>query len=292
MGYTEDYMAIPHEEQEGNLAIEAVEVFEEVGETATKLARKTFLRAFEYLGEIVTLLWQVIRSLRDGIHLGDLFRQLGIVGTESVPIVVLTVGFSGAVLALYTFSSFNNLGLASLMGGVIALSIVRETGPLIAAITLVARVGSGITAELGAMKTTEQIDALRAMGISPIRYLVVPRLLACLIMVPMVTLFGDVAGIFGGGLVAVNQGQTPRQFTDSFRLLLDPSGSDILEGLTKALVFGLILALISCREGLESKGGASGVGRSTNRAVVFAIILVFAADFVLTWFLKAKAVVG
>ena len=171
-------MAIPEGEQEGNLATEAAEVFEEVGETATKLARRTIVRAFEYLGEIVTLLWQAIRSLREGVHLGDLFRQLGIVGTESVPIVVLTVGFSGAVLALYTFSSFNNLGLASLMGGVIALSIVRETGPLIAAITLVARVGSGITAELGAMKTTEQIDALRAMGISPIRYLVVPRLLA------------------------------------------------------------------------------------------------------------------
>lgn len=285
-------MAIPSEEQEGNLATEAAEVFEEVGETAAKLARRTIIRAFEYLGEIIVLFWQAIRSLREGVHLGDLFRQLGVVGTESIPIVVLTVGFSGAVLALYTFSSFNNLGLANLMGGVIALSIVRETGPLIAAITLVARVGSGITAELGAMKTTEQIDALRAMGISPIRYLVVPRLLACLIMVPMVTLFGDVAGIFGGGLVAVNQGQTPRQFTDSFRLLLDPSGSDILEGLSKALVFGMILALISCREGLESKGGASGVGRSTNRAVVFAIILVFAADFVLTWFLKAKAVVG
>ena len=212
-------------------------------------------------------------------------------GTESLPLVLLTVGFSGAVLSLYTFSSLNNLGLGNLMGGIVALTIVRETGPLIAAITLVARVGSGITAELGAMKTTDQIDALRAMGISPIRYLVVPRLLACLIMAPMVTLFGDVAGIFGGGLIAVNQGQTSRQFTDSFRLLLEPTGSDIMEGLTKAFVFGMIIALIACREGLESKGGASGVGRSTNRAVVFAIIMVFAADFILTWFIKAKAVV-
>ena len=141
------------------------------------------------------------------------------------------------------------------------------------------------------MKTTEQVDALRAMGISPIAYLVVPRLLACLVMGPIMTLFGDAAGILGGGMIAVNEGQTPLQYTDSFRQLLEPNGSDILEGLLKALVFGTLIALIACREGLETKGGAAGVGRSTNRAVVFTIILVFAADFVLTWFFKAKSVV-
>ncbi|WP_395141029.1 MlaE family ABC transporter permease, partial [Armatimonas sp.] len=124
-----------------------------------------------------------------------------------------------------------------------------------------------------------------------IAYLVVPRLLACLVMGPIMTLFGDAAGILGGGMIAVNEGQTPLQYTDSFRQLLEPNGSDILEGLLKALVFGTLIALIACREGLETKGGAAGVGRSTNRAVVFTIILVFAADFVLTWFFKAKSVV-
>jgi phospholipid/cholesterol/gamma-HCH transport system permease protein len=205
--------------------------------------------------------------------------------------VLLTVGFSGAVLALYTVGSLTNLGIGNLLGGIVALSIVRETGPLITAVTLIARVGSGITAEIGAMKTTEQVDALRAMGISPVAYLVVPRLIACLIMGPVTTLFGDAAGLFGGGLIAVNQGQTSHQFIDSFRQLLDTNGSDILEGLFKALVFGMLIALIACREGLETKGGAAGVGRSTNRAVVFTIILVFAADFVMTWFFKAKSVV-
>ena len=267
-------------------------MFEDVGETASKIIRKTFVRSFEYLGELLTLLWRAVRAIfQEGIHLGDLARQLTSVGTESLPIVLLTVGFSGAVLALYTVGSLTNLGIGDLLGGIVALSIVRETGPLITAVTLIARVGSGITAEIGAMKTTEQVDALRAMGISPIAYLVVPRLLACLVMGPIMTLFGDAAGILGGGMIAVNEGQTPLQYTDSFRQLLEPNGSDILEGLLKALVFGTLIALIACREGLETKGGAAGVGRSTNRAVVFTIILVFAADFVLTWFFKAKSVV-
>ncbi|MCX6369449.1 MAG: ABC transporter permease [Armatimonadetes bacterium] len=271
---------------------EAAEVFEEVGETATKLVRRTIVRAFEYLGELMTLLGRTLRAIfQEGIHLGDLAKQLTSVGTESLPIVLLTVGFSGAVLALYTVGSLTNLGIGNLLGGIVALSIVRETGPLITAVTLIARVGSGITAEIGAMKTTEQVDALRAMGISPVAYLVVPRLIACLIMGPVTTLFGDAAGLFGGGLIAVNQGQTSHQFIDSFRQLLDTNGSDILEGLFKALVFGMLIALIACREGLETKGGAAGVGRSTNRAVVFTIILVFAADFVMTWFFKAKSVV-
>jgi phospholipid/cholesterol/gamma-HCH transport system permease protein len=271
---------------------EAAEVFEEVGETATKLVRRTVVRAFEYLGELMTLLGRTLRAIwQEGIHFGDLARQLTSVGTESLPIVLLTVGFSGAVLALYTVGSLTNLGIGNLLGGIVALSIVRETGPLITAVTLIARVGSGITAEIGAMKTTEQVDALRAMGISPVAYLVVPRLIACLIMGPVTTLFGDAAGLFGGGLIAVNQGQTSHQFIDSFRQLLDTNGSDILEGLFKALVFGMLIALIACREGLETKGGAAGVGRSTNRAVVFTIILVFAADFVMTWFFKAKSVV-
>ena len=162
---------------------DTAEVFEEVGETATKLARRTLVRGFEYLGELLILLGRTVRAIwQEGIHPGDLVRQLTTVGTESVPIVLLTVGFSGAVLALYTVGSLTNLGIGNLLGGIVALSIVRETGPLITAVTLIARVGSGITAEIGAMKTTEQVDALRAMGISPVAYLVVPRLLACLVM--------------------------------------------------------------------------------------------------------------
>jgi phospholipid/cholesterol/gamma-HCH transport system permease protein len=278
-------------DEKDSVVAEAAEVLEEVGELTVKVARVAIVRVFEYLGEVATLFWRAIRAmLAEGVHLGDLMRQLTAVGTESLPIVLLTVGFSGGVLALYTVGSLTSLGIGNLLGGIVALSIVRETGPLIAAITLVARVGSGITAEIGAMKSTEQLDALRAMGISPISYLVVPRLIACLVMAPIVTLVGDAVGIFGGGLVAVNQGQTVQGFMESFRKTLDPGGRDLYEGIIKAVIFGGILALIACREGLESKGGASGVGKATNRAVVFAIILVFAADFVLTWLFKAKEV--
>ena len=203
-----------------------------------------------------------------------------------MPIAILTAFSSGGVLALYTANTLTDFGAGSLVGGVIALSVVRETGPIITAITMIARAGSAITAEIASMKATEQIDALRALAVSPIDYLVVPRVLASLIMVPLITIFSDVAGVIGGGLIASTKGIGRHAYVDSFRLLLEPSGADILEGLFKALVFGLILVIVSCREGLASEGGAAGVGQATNRAVVLAIMLVYTADLLLTWLLR------
>lgn len=267
---------------------EAVEALEDVGEFSARLAQGTVLGVLAYLGEIVRMLWQALRALRYGLHTGDLLRQMRAIGVESLPIALLTVGFSGAVLALYTAKSLTDYGAGGLIGGIVALSIVKETGPLITGVALVARAGSGMTAEIGSMKATEQIDALRAMAISPIEYLVVPRLLACLVMLPVVTLFADAAGMLGGGLVAVNEGQSSQAFIDSFRLMLEPDGSDVGEGLIKSVVFGAIIAAIACREGLAAEGGAVGVGRATNRSVVLSIILIFAADFVLTWLFKVS----
>ncbi len=273
-------------ESAGGIAHEAVEALEEVGEFSGRLAKNALLGTLSYFGELVRLFGQSIGSLRGGVHFGDLVRQTSFIGVESLPIVLLTALSSGGVLALYTVNTLTDYGAGGLVGGVIALTVVRETGPLITAITVVARAGSAISAEIASMKATEQLDALRSLAVSPIDYLVVPRLLASLLMLPILTLFADAAGVIGGGLVAYNKGVGVRAYTDSFRLLMEPSGRDIFEGLLKALVFGLILALIACREGLQSEGGAAGVGRATNRSVVLAIVLVYFADLVLTWMLR------
>ena len=250
------------------------------------ILRKTILGTLAYLGESARLLGQCLLSLRHGVNLGDLVRQLRFIGVDSLPIALLTAVSSGGVLALYTVNTLTDYGAGGLVGGVIALSVVRETGPLITAITVVARAGSAITAELASMKATEQIDALRSLAVSPIDYLVVPRLLATVVMLPVLTIFADLAGIVGGGLVAQSKGVGPRAYTDSFRLLMEPSGLDIFEGLFKALIFAILMAIVACREGLNSSGGASGVGIATNRSVVIAIVLVYFSDLLLTWMLR------
>ena len=250
------------------------------------ILRKTILGTLAYLGESVRLLGQSLLSLKNGVNLGDLVRQLRFIGVDSLPIALLTAVSSGGVLALYTVNTLTDYGAGGLVGGVIALSVVRETGPLITAITVVARAGSAITAELASMKATEQIDALRSLAVSPIDYLVAPRLLATVVMMPVLTIFADLAGIVGGGLVAQSKGVGPRAYTDSFRLLMEPSGLDIFEGLFKALICAILMAIVACREGLNSSGGASGVGVATNRSVVIAIVLVYFSDLLLTWMLR------
>ena len=262
------------------------EALEEVGELSTRLAKSTFRGVMAYFGETLLLLGRTVSALRRGVHGGDLVRQLSFIGIESLPIAILTALSSGGVLALYTVNTLTDFGAGSLVGGVIALSVVRETGPLITAITMIARAGSAITAEIASMKSTEQIDALRSLAVSPIDYLVVPRVLASLIMLPLITIFSDAAGTLGGALVASSKGVGFQAYADSFRLLLEPSGSDILEGLFKAFVFGAIMVVVSCHEGLASEGGAAGVGQATNRAVVISIMLVYAADLLLTWLLR------
>jgi phospholipid/cholesterol/gamma-HCH transport system permease protein len=267
-------------------AEEAAQAIEEAGETTFRLIGAAFVTVIGYLGEVVALFAQSLRELfRRGVNPSDLVRQMAIIGTESIPIALLTVGFSGAVLALYTASTLKDFGATDLVGGIVALSIVRETGPILTGVSVAARAGSAITAELSSMKVTEQIDALRAMAVPPIHYLVLPRVLAALVMLPLVCALADAAGVFGGGLVANAYGVSWTVYENSIKALMEPDGSDIVKGLLKTLFFGAIVALVGCREGLETEGGASGVGRSTTRSVVIAIVLVFAADLVLSFLL-------
>jgi len=264
---------------------EATSTLEEAGRLSFRVVRDLFVGLAAYLGEVLLLLWDSVRALRSGIHFGDLIRQMGAIGVDSIPICLLTVGFSGAVLALYTVDTLKQYGAASLVGGIVALSIVKETGPILTGVAIAARAGSAITAEIGSMKVTEQVDALRSMAITPVDYLVVPRLIASLIMLPIVCIWADIAGVVGGAIVAAANGVSYSAYRESMRLLMETDGSDITKGLLKTVAFGAIIALVGCLEGLRTEGGATGVGQSTTRSVVVAIVLIFVADFLLTFLL-------
>ncbi len=270
---------------------EVVEVFEEARQFGVHVVVGTITAVIVYFGEVVVLFGQAARSLfRRGVNPGDLFRQMAVIGVESLPLALLTIGFSGAVLALYTVNTLTTYGAAGLVGGVVALSIVRETGPILTGVAIAARAGSAITAEIGSMKVSEQIDALRSMAITPVEYLVKPRLIAALLMLPLITLFGDAAGVLGGAIVAASKGVSSSEYLNSVQQLMEPDGSDITKGLLKTVFFGAIIALVGCREGLETEGGATGVGQSTTRSVVIAIVLIFIADFLLTFLLFNRGI--
>jgi phospholipid/cholesterol/gamma-HCH transport system permease protein len=217
--------------------------------------------------------------LRGGIEPRETVRQMARSGLDSVPIILLTGLFAGMVLALHTASQLLSLGGEGFLGGLVAVSISREAGPVFAAITIAGRVGAGFAAEIGTMKVTEQVDALTVMATDPIRYLVVPRVLALVAMLPVLVLFADVVGMVGGYLVGVLRGVPGTVFLDSVRRFLDPH--DVSAGLIKAAVFGLSIALVACFKGLRAGGGADGVGRATTGSVVTAILFVLIANYFL-----------
>jgi phospholipid/cholesterol/gamma-HCH transport system permease protein len=209
------------------------------------------------------------------------FRQLEFIGVNSLFIVILTGLFTGMVLALQGYYGLRKFGGESLLGAGVALSMTRELGPVLTAVMVAARAGSAMAAELGTMKVTEQLDALSAMAVHPLHYLALPRLLAGLIMVPLLTVIGVFVGIVGGyfvgvTLLGINSGTYVQKMLDIV------TGEDLYNGLYKSLIFGLILAVISCYEGFQATGGAEGVGLVTTRAVVFSAISILVFDYILT----------
>jgi phospholipid/cholesterol/gamma-HCH transport system permease protein len=218
--------------------------------------------------------------LRGRLLLGETLRQMSTLGVSSLPISLLIMAFSGMVLALHTANQLKRLGLEGLIGGIVAVSSAREAAPVLTAVAVAARVGSAIAAEVGTMTVTEQVDALRSLGVSPVRYLVAPRLVAAVTMLPVVTLFAGAAAILGGMLVAGwSAGVSHQIYLQSVQNLLQPR--DIYMGLLKTLVFGAIIALVGCQQGLRARGGAAGVGRATTSSVVLSIVLVYVADYIL-----------
>ena len=223
----------------------------------------------------------VAAALSPPLFLGQLWRQLGGIGYLSLPVVGLTAVFTGGALALNIFTGGGRFNAEQIMPQIVALGITRELGPVLAALMLAGRVSAAIAAEIGAMRATEQIDALQTLSTDPFRYLVAPRIAAAVIVLPLLTLVADIIGIAGGWTVAVTSlgfnGSIYVKNTWDFL-----QAWDIVSGLIKAGVFGFIVALMGCYHGYNASGGARGVGRATTHAVVSAAILIFAADFLLT----------
>lgn len=227
-----------------------------------------------------TMSWLLTRRPRKETLL-SIFYQVGV---RSLPVVALTGTFIGMVLAVQSYFQFSQIGMETRLGAVINMSLVRELGPVLAATMLAGRVGSAMAAELGTMKVTEQIDALASMGANPIHYLVVPRFLACFIMIPALTIMADYMGVVGGYFYGVKilgiddyyYWYNSAQFVGSW---------DLFYGVTKSLFFGAAIALISCYRGFRCGAGAEGVGRAATAAFVYSFVLILILDFLLGIFM-------
>ncbi|PYV30470.1 MAG: transporter [Acidobacteria bacterium] len=217
-------------------------------------------------------------------YLTDLLYQTDAIGFGSLPIVLLT-GFSmGSVLALQTYRTLQNFGEVGLLGQAVSVSFVRELGPVLTGLMVVARNSSSIASELGSMLVSEQVDAMRALGTSPMRKLVAPRLYATLISLPLLTILCDFLGLLGGSIVSVYTAHlSAEQYWTSAYQALD--SSDVFQGLIKPVFFAPVISVVGCYCGLHTSGGTEGVGRSTTQAVVVASVLILVLDFFITKFL-------
>lgn len=232
--------------------------------------------------EITYLFWRSARGLWVGPRYPrEIVNQMDLAGVGSLGIVALTGFFTGGVLVLQAYPTLQYYGATGQAGQSVATSLIRELGPVLSALMVAGRVGSAISAELGSMVVSQQIDAMRALGTSPVRKLVTPRLIALMVTLPLLTVSADMAGIVGGGMVArLIYGLDPSVYIESAKVGV--STSDILGGIIKPIVFGMIIALVACYKGLNTTGGTAGVGRSTTNAVVMASVNVIIADFFLS----------
>jgi phospholipid/cholesterol/gamma-HCH transport system permease protein len=229
------------------------------------------------------LLGQVLVHLIQGkIHRRNTMEQMSLVGPDSLVIALLTASFVGMVFTIQVSREFIRLGAGTAVGGVLAISLARELAPVLTAVIIAGRVGSAFAAELGTMRVTEQIDALYMLKTDPIDYLVIPRVLACCLMLPILTVLSLLTGMFGGMLISNGlYGISNTMFIDSARRFI--TVWDLCSAPLKAVAFGLLIAVIGCNWGLTTTGGAKGVGQSTTTAVVTALMAIFISNFFLSW---------
>lgn len=236
--------------------------------------------AATFVGETSILAGQAAwLAVRGKFSLRETIRQMAAMGVDSIPIIMLTCAATGSVLAFYVADVLVRFGGSGFVGGMIALSFLLELGPVLAGVMVAARSGAAVAAEIGSMVVTEQIDALRMMSVPPVRYLVTPRVLACILMMPICGLFADMAGIFGGLVMASTHGVTQSAFMESIRTMA--THADLMKGLAKTLWFGLTIAVVACHQGLNTQRGATGVGAATTRSVVLCVVFIFVSDFFL-----------
>jgi phospholipid/cholesterol/gamma-HCH transport system permease protein len=253
-----------------------IRALERIGRAGTRFLEEAGSLALLFLQ---TLGWIV----RPPFRVRSLFQQMAGVGVSSLPIVLITAVFTGAVLALQTTTGFRRFHATDLVGTVVALSICRELGPVLTGIIVAGRVGSGMAAELGTMKVTEQIDALATLATDPVNYLVVPRFLGSLVMLPVLTALADAVGMASGFAISVlalgaNPAVYYRRSMDFLHI------EDLYTGILKAAIFGMIIAVVGCYKGFTAEGGAEGVGRSTTQSVVLASMLILTANYFVTAF--------
>ncbi len=217
-------------------------------------------------------------------YMVDTLVQMDLIGFGSLPIVLLTGFFTGGVLALQTYRTLRTFGEVGLLGQVLALSMVRELGPVLTALMVAGRNSSGIASEIGSMLVSEQIDAMRAMGTDPLRKLVIPRLLASLLTLPLLTVLADFCGLLGGFIISFYtvRMSSEEYWRSAYQAL---TFQDVTQGLIKPFFFGVIIALVGCFCGLQTTGGTAGVGRSTTQAMVASSIMIILVDFLITQFL-------
>ncbi|HEM46099.1 MAG TPA: ABC transporter permease, partial [Alphaproteobacteria bacterium] len=237
------------------------------------LAQSIYNTAVDLGGTYSLLAAASICCIRCRLRWAEFIRQLTFVGWESLPVILLASAFAGMVLAVQSYYQFSKLTVENLVGLVVALSMGREIAPLLTALVLTSRVGAAMAAELGTMSVTEQVDAVRSMGVDPVAYLVAPRFAACVVMMPVLTVFTNVAGIAAAAWMSIRVlGVNSTFYFKNMKAYTDPW--DITSGLIKAFFFGMIIASIACYHGLAAKKGAEGVGKATTATVVGATILV------------------
>ncbi|MEH2182703.1 MlaE family lipid ABC transporter permease subunit [Nostoc sp.] len=224
----------------------------------------------------------IVHLLKGKIHRRNTLEQMAAVGPDSLFIALFTAIFVGAVFTIQVAREFINFGAGNVIGGVLSVALTRELSPVLTAVVLAGRVGSAFAAEIGTMRVSEQIDAMLMLRTDPIDYLVIPRVLACCLMLPILTLLSLVTGMFGGFIIATNiYNLSDTVFLDSARNFLGLW--DIFSAMIKACCFGILIAVVGCSWGLTTTGGAKGVGQSTTTAVVTALLIIFVSNFFLSW---------
>lgn len=251
-----------------------------------RLLGRLFLRFLAYLGELCELTWQIGGSLRHGRPRWRMFvQQIAEIGYRSQPVVIVTGAFTGAVLAAQALFQFAPLSMETSAGAVVSVSMLRELGPTITALMLAGRVGAAMAAEIGTMKVTEQIDALRSMDVHPIDYLVTPRALAMLVSMPLLIAESAAFGIIASVVVGVGTfGVTEAYWMNQMGRYTDLT--DVTFAMSKGITFGVLIVIISCHQGLRASQGAVGVGRGTTNAMVYSSLAVLVVNFFLTLLLN------
>lgn len=243
---------------------------------------RTFLSGLESAGRLTLFaVRSVLHCVQPPFYLRNIGRQMLEIGYYSLPVVGMTAIFTGMVLVLQTYVAVSRLNAESTIPYVVVISLTRELGPVLAGLMLAGRVGAAMAAEIGTMRVTEQIDALTTLSTNPYKYLIVPRLIAAVISLPILVGIADIIGVFGGYLISVFKlGFNPSIYLKNTVDFVETI--DVVSGLTKAAAFGFIVALLGTYNGFQSRGGAQGVGKATTDAVVGASILILAANFIIT----------